>query len=169
MVPKLITPPALPVVTLAELKAHLRVDYATEDALIQTLGDAATGHLDGWRGVMGRGIKAQTWQAEYRGECAPFLLPMPDATVTAVLADDVAVTTYTTRLTSAGLVVEDVAGDVVKITFTVELPAQQLPLAQAAVKLLVGHWFANREAVGKTSVLPMAVDAMIDPLRWGRF
>lgn len=168
MIPVLVTPPASPVVTLADLKAHLRVDYSAEDALIQSLGDAATAHLDGWRGVLGRGLRLQTWSVEFRGQSAPFLIPMPDATVTAVLADAVAVTTYTTCITPMGLYVDDVAGDVVVITFTVELPDEQMPLAQAAVKLLVGHWFANREAVGRTAVLPMAVDAMIEPLRWGR-
>lgn len=48
-------------VSLAEAKAHLRVDHDDEDILISALIDAATEHVDGPRGVLGRAMIDQTW------------------------------------------------------------------------------------------------------------
>lgn len=55
------TPPADAPVSLAELKAHIRVDSASEDALIQDALDGAVSLLDGYSGVLGRCLLAQTW------------------------------------------------------------------------------------------------------------
>jgi uncharacterized phiE125 gp8 family phage protein len=60
--PVLVTPPVAAPVSLAEAKAHLRVDFDDEDALISGLIDAATQHLDGWSGVLGRALMPQTWE-----------------------------------------------------------------------------------------------------------
>lgn len=45
-----VTPPPLPAVTLAEAKAHLRVDHTDEDALITALVGAATGYAERFMG-----------------------------------------------------------------------------------------------------------------------
>ena len=43
---------------------------------------------------------------------------------------------------------------------------EKLPSVQAAAKLLVGHWYQNREAVGeRLEAQPMAVRALLEPLR----
>lgn len=61
--------------------------------------------------------------------------------------------------------------DAVRIAYTVSpLAAADLMLAKQAVKLIVGHWHANREAVspdGRAGMaeLPMAVSWIIDALR----
>lgn len=61
----LIEASAVDVVTLAEVKSHLRVDFADDDDLINGLIAAAVGQLDpsmgGW---LGRALRPQTW--EYR-------------------------------------------------------------------------------------------------------
>jgi hypothetical protein len=165
----LLTGPTIELVTLAEAKEHLRVSGSEEDNLITSLILGATAYMDGWRGVLGRAIMPQTWKAEFRNEIEPFLIQMPDAVVTAVTADAVAVTTYTTTPTPLGLYVNDVAGDLVSVTFTCGMTAQMLPAAKTAMLLLIGHWFANREAVGASMAeLPMAVSAIMETLRWGR-
>lgn len=82
--PVLVTPPAERPLTLAEVKAHLRVDHDEEDALIGGLLDAAVSHLDGWRGILGRCLVTQTWRQDFAG-WADLWLPFPDvqgATVT---------------------------------------------------------------------------------------
>lgn len=54
-----VTPPD-PVVSLEEAKVHLRVDGSDEDALILGYIAAATGHIDGPDGWLGRAIGIQT-------------------------------------------------------------------------------------------------------------
>ena len=56
---KLITAPSTLPVTLAEAKAHLRIDHADEDALITALIETATA---GAEHETGRALMAQTWE-----------------------------------------------------------------------------------------------------------
>ena len=58
---QLVTPPA-ELIPLPEAKAWLRVDGMEEDALIGGLLAAATAHLDGWTGVLGRALGEQVWE-----------------------------------------------------------------------------------------------------------
>lgn len=71
--------PAETPITLAEAKAHCRVDGPDDDALISSLIDAVTQHLDGRRGYLGRCLVMQSW--EYRLACFPdcgiIELPLP--------------------------------------------------------------------------------------------
>ena len=55
---QLVTPPALEPVTLADAKAHLKVDTADDDALIGTLITAARARAE-WH--TGRALIAQSW------------------------------------------------------------------------------------------------------------
>jgi len=54
--------PAGDVVTLDQAKAHLRVDYADDDALIQTYLDACTEQLDGDEGDLRQCLLSQAWE-----------------------------------------------------------------------------------------------------------
>lgn len=54
-------PPAAPMLTLDETKAHLRVDHDEEDELIEGMIAAAQAYLEGPFGVLGRTIMKQTW------------------------------------------------------------------------------------------------------------
>ena len=69
-----ITPPA-PVVSLAEAKLHLRVDAGDEDTLIEGMVAAATAHIDGPDGWLGRAIGAQT--LELRTDVFRDAMPLP--------------------------------------------------------------------------------------------
>lgn len=79
-----VTPPA-PVVTLAQAKAHLRVDDGDSDALITGMIAAATRGLDGPDGWLGRALGSQTLTAFpdpadfplWSGGKAAFDLPYP--------------------------------------------------------------------------------------------
>lgn len=83
--PVLVIPPAILPVTLAEAKAHLRVDHSDEDALIEGLIAAATDHLDGWDGVLGRALVEQTWRQDFDAFGPFLLLPLaPVISITSV-------------------------------------------------------------------------------------
>lgn len=58
----LITPPAVEPISLADAKAHLRVNHTDEDALISALIKAARQHLEGPRGYLARALVTQTWE-----------------------------------------------------------------------------------------------------------
>ena len=134
-----VTPPTVPVVTLQDMKEHLRVLHDDEDMLIQSLTDAAVSWMDGWDGVLGRCIMPQTWRISPADLVAGFRLP------------------------DASDVVADPDGS---LTVTCAMPLEKLPSVQQAVKLLVGHWYRNREAVGeKLEAQPLAVRALLEPLR----
>jgi uncharacterized phiE125 gp8 family phage protein len=64
----LITPPTDKVLALADVKSHLRIDFADDDVLIQAFIDAAVNQLDpaggGW---LGRALRTQQWELRLRG------------------------------------------------------------------------------------------------------
>lgn len=160
MIPTLVTGPTAHVVDLPDLEAHLRVDVSDEALLIETLERAAVGHLDGWRGVLGRAIMPQTWRVTV-GCAGCHTLPMPDVIAATMGGEALALS-----FSGAGCsVMTDAAGDIV---FTCAMPPEQLASVQVAVKLLVGHWYQNREAASERALVgaPMAVDMLVNALRW---
>ena len=80
-----ITPPS-PVVTMEQAKAHLRVDGTDDDALIMAYVAAATGHIDGPDGWLGRAIGEQVLEAfvDHLGDVAVCLPYPPIVSVEAV-------------------------------------------------------------------------------------
>jgi len=170
--PVLVTAPSARVVALADLKLHLRVDHDDEDTLIEALEAAAVAHFDGWRGIMGRAIMPQTWAQDFDG-WGTYKLFLPDASNVSAVGTldgvDTEAETITVKPTLGGTFVEVSGGDVdtVRITYDCALPVEQLPAVQAAVKLLVGHWYENREAATEKalSAAPMAVQSIIGALR----
>lgn len=62
------TAPSVEPLTLAEVKAYLRVDYTDEDTLIAMLIASATEALDGWSsGKLGRALITQEWRMHLDG------------------------------------------------------------------------------------------------------
>jgi|GEM_PF-90199 len=62
----LVTGPADPAVSLADAKAHLRVDHDADDALIEALVESAAGMIDGPDGI-GFCLQEQTWRLDLDG------------------------------------------------------------------------------------------------------
>jgi uncharacterized phiE125 gp8 family phage protein len=183
----LITPPTSEPVSLAEARAHLRETGTEEDGLIAGYLLAAREFAETHTG---RALMAQTWdQTEDALGDGIRLRKTPVALVTSVQyldADGVEQMLASDQYR----VVRRAAGETVIVpAFGVVWPATQavegavtvryvagygtgpgvLPEAiRQAILLLVGHWFANREAVNAgaaPSELPMGVEALLFPHR----
>ncbi len=59
---KLISSPIEQPLTLTEVKQHLRVNFDDDDGLIELYIAAATAHVDGKDGFLGRALIDQTWE-----------------------------------------------------------------------------------------------------------
>ena len=62
----LIAPPAVPAVSLADAKGHLRVEHDADDTLIEALVESAAGMIDGPEGI-GFCLQEQTWRIDLDG------------------------------------------------------------------------------------------------------
>lgn len=198
--------PAITPVSLSEAKAHLRVDGDDEDSLISALIEAATGHLDGYTGILGMALCEQTWRQSFDGIGRCLRLPIDpvisissittrnsDGQMSTVSSDDYALkvdelgayvrfkdgySPPSDLYQSAAVAVTYVAGyedtEAVEAEPEEEPPVLAVPATstvpaaiKAAILLLVGHWYANREAstIDGAVTLPIAVDALLAPYR----
>ncbi|MEH6727888.1 MAG: head-tail connector protein [Hyphomicrobiales bacterium] len=189
--PTLVSAPASPIVSLADLKDHCRaVDFDDDDALLQGFELAAVALLDGWGGLLGRCLVSQTWRAGFAGWDALRCMPMPfgdtlSVAVTYFDADNVEQTVSGTLYS----VVETEQGTVVRFTDSFTSPtlysdrADPVRVAQTcgfatsdavpkplvmAIKMMVAHWYENREAVvvgASAEEFPFGVAMLIAPYR----
>ncbi len=187
LAPILITAPAETPVSLDEAKAHLRVDFDDDDTLIKALIQAATQHLDGWTGVLGRALVTQTWRQEFQTlSLCGLRLPLgPVASLESVTYIDAAGTTqalaadqYSLLTDCLGPIVIPLAGaswpatarrpNAVAITYIAGTAVADVPAPiKWAILLIIGNLYANREAIADKALaaLPMAVDALLAPYR----
>lgn len=176
-----VTPPEA-LVSLEDAKAHLRVDHDDEDTLIEAYIAAASAHIDGPGGWLGRSIGTQTLELRRDAFCDLITLPNgPVASITSVkyLDDDGAEQT----LASGGYQLE---GDVLGLAYNQTWPSlrgdrggvriryvagsETIPSAIfAAVLLMVGDLYANREterAEGSSAIqMSTTVEALLGPFR----
>ena len=80
----------MPPVTLDECKQHAVVDFADDDVLVQSYIEAATAHLDGFGGILGRALMEQTWEVELARLERSFVLPVPAVSALSILYLDAA-------------------------------------------------------------------------------
>jgi hypothetical protein len=164
--PVLVTPPTDTPVSLDEAKLHLRVDGDDEDTYITALIAAATGHLDGFTGILGRCLMAQTWSQEYEAACGDLVLPLgPVSTVTSITGGFTGYRLlkdgrgYFLRLNdgaawpSGPVVAEFEAGG--------DVPA---PL-KAAILLHIGTLYENRETLAERVKPTLAYESLTAPYR----
>lgn len=168
MIPRRVAAPTEALISLADAKDHCRIAAGTDhfDGVIADCIDAAMAYLDGYRGILGRCIMAQDWEIDL-----PCLgrhrLPLPDVTeVSALDAEGEVVACELVQDARGSSVILSAAATV---RFTAEMPQELRPSVKRAALLLIGLWFREREAVvtGATpTALPMAVDALLSPVRW---
>lgn len=182
--PVLVTQPTLTMVSLEEAKRHCRVDFADDDDLIFALIQTATSYFDGYSGVLGRALLPQTWRQDFDGFYDVMRLPVgPVQSVTSVIYQDVSGVDQTLNASQYVLLTDDYGAyiqlaadqswpnvgeraDAVRVTYSAG-SATVIPAIRMAALLLIGHWYANREAgvANSMSDLPMGVDALIAPHR----
>ncbi len=187
----LVTAPTAEPVDLDEVKTHLKVDVVDDDELIVSWIQAAREHVETFTH---RALMTQTW--DYTLDCVPsdgviWLPKAPTASITSLSYVDGTGTTQTwassnyrtdipagpwarkARITSAyGVpwpVTRKVTGALTVRFVAGYGTARQVPSAiKAAMRLLIGHWYEQREAViVGTSVtpVPMAVDSLLWPFK----
>lgn len=188
LAPSLVTAPSADLIDVTAAKEHLRVDHSDDDDLIAGLIAAATAHLDGWGGTLGRCLINQTWRETFR--CFPpcdrlRVRLAPVGSVTSITYRDAADVEQTLSTAAYAGPFTDALGayvrlrndavwpstydrdDAVSITYVAGYGAAPSDVPQGirhAVLLLVGHWYANREPVNIgniASALPFAVDALL--------
>jgi len=172
----LLTPPTAEAVTLAELKAHLRVDGDYDDASLGAYLKAAIATLDGAEGKLGRCLIEQEWQLFYdvfpRG---PIRIPLgPLRSVSKVEYIDPTSGAYV-EFASSNYVVDTasypgwispvstwpspkVTINAVRITFKAghgTAAADVPPPLRAAILLHAGNLYMNRESVVDPAMAPL--------------
>jgi len=188
LAPVRITPPSMLPVSLAEAKAHLRVDHDDDDVVIEAYIAAAVDHLDGWTGILGRCLVEQTWRQDYAAVCRVLQLPLgPVTEVVSVSFEDTAGATVTVDPADYDLIVDaggracvEFATGVlmsgpVRITYKAGYPnttddalASTVPPAiKVAIMLMVGNWYEHREAVSDKGFaeLPFGASVLLAPYR----
>ena len=183
----LITAPTVEPVSLAEAKAHLRIDIDDDDTLIGGLITAARSHLENTARPKLAMIN-QTW--EYIADSWPAgdtlqLRPYPLQSVLSITYtdDDSAESTFSSgsyqvdthtqpgrlRLKSSvswpGVSLREMNGLAIRFVAGYGAAGSAVPVQlRQAILLLVGHWYENREPVLTTGMmaapLPMTVDAL---------
>lgn len=174
-----ITPSVMPV-SLETLKAHLR-DPVGEDALIEAYAQAAWAWIDGPAGWLGRSLRTQTLELRGHAFACGERLPCGPATeivsvnyvdpqgVERTLAPEGYVLAEERLCLAHGAWWPALRGDAegVRIRYKAG-PDEPPPQAVQALLLLVGQWYATREAVNVGNIvneMPHAVEALLQPLR----
>lgn len=181
-----LVPPALEPVTLDEVKAHLRVDVADEDAYIASLIAAARALSES---LTGRALITQTLQMSLdRWPSCGRAVDLPRAPVQSIVSVEVVDASGSTVAVDAQDYEVDVLGiparmmpargslwpvpgprmGGIKITFVAgfgDIPGDIPSGLRQMLLLLCAHWFERREAVAGDGLagLPLGIGALMQP------
>lgn len=186
--PEIVTPPTVLPVSLDEAKRHLRVDHDLDDVQIGIAIEAATRHLDGYTGILGRAMLTQTWRDFASTWPASRAIPLslsPVASITSITSrdSDGLVTTLALgtdyRLVSGMsyrpfiLLARDAAlpspacePDAVKIDYIAgygEASAVPAPLRHA-ILMMVGDMYRFTESAAHGAMAGVPISATVDRL-----
>lgn len=183
MTPKIITPVTSPVIPLAEIRQHLRLDLLgdsthPDDSLIEGYLLAAREYAEHYTQ---RSIGAQTLElALDKFPDAGIELPLGAASITSIKYTDTSLVLQT--IESTDYVLDDCSfthwaipvsvwptpaevANAVKVRYVT--PATFSPAVKTALLLTVAHLYENREAVGtdRMAEVPLSVDALLNTAR----
>lgn len=178
-------------ISLAEAKLHLNEDFDDNDALIRALISAARQHVESYTR---RQLITQTWDYQMDAfPCGAFIVPLaPVSAISSMSYVDTAGVTQTWSSSNYRTdlpVGERAPRPRIEPAYGVSYPSTQAVMNAvtvrcvvgygasgasvpapilAAMKLLIGHWFANRELVVTGTIateLPSAVASLLWPYK----
>ncbi len=191
----LVTPPTAEPVDLVDARLHVRQTTADEDSLLSTLIAAARQYAETYTN---RAFINQTWDWKLDGfPCGDGTLRLPLGNVTSITSITYTDTAGASQTWSSSLYLTDLPSgpkaqlgritpayaqyypstreqvNAVAVRFVAGYGAASTSVPEsikAAIKLLVGHWYANRESVvvsiGAGAVeVPHTVEALLWPYR----
>ncbi len=185
MTSTLVTPPAGLPLSLADLKAHLRIETGDEDDYLTSLLSAATAHVEA---VTGKALLAQTWRIyldAVPADCVVGIAQGPLISLDAVTVydrdgqpvvvdpQDYDVDRYSepARLSFREAPTPGQTFNGIEIDITIgygesgtDIPGQLL----RAVMVICAHWHALRGAAEEAAIfgsLPKGLDALLAPFR----
>lgn len=175
--------------TLADAKLHLRVDHNDDDTLIQTLIKVAGSTLDNETGLCGYALNSQRWKYIFDGVTGlinegVYLPITPSVSLYEIKYYNASNTLVTANLNDWELIannswalVRRINGqylpdmydrwDALSIEWTAGHGASEA--VKHAARLMIGHWYENREAVtaNQNYEMPMAASTLINLERRG--
>ena len=156
------TPAASSLVSVAEAKAHLRVDHNVDDALIGSLIEVAVGAVEGPNGY-GLALQAQTWSFQtYKQEERIPLHPVINITSVTDADDE----EMAWNLWRDIVEIEEVGVKPYTVTFTAGY-ATVPTILKHAVLMMVAHLYHDRE--GAQDSEPKGFERIMNKFRVGRF
>lgn len=178
---------AEPILTPEEVKAHLRIGHDEDNAYITGLIEAASQWIGAPTGWLGRSLGLQTLELYldgfYQRGCAEIMLPgRPVKEVLAVSYYDADGAWHDIDPAGYGLLVDfglypkpgfswptcACTPSSVRIRYSAGYAPEDVPAPiKQAMLLLIGHWYAQREAAVEKplTATPFAVEALLSPFR----
>lgn len=139
--PVLITPPAAPPVTVAEVKAALNIRHNDDDTRIAAEINSAVAHYEGWNGILGGVVLAeQEWRQDFDRIEQKLYLPLrPLNEITGITWRDEDGIESTIAATNYALFTDAGGRPYVRFDDAYQLPTYLYEVAGASVKYTAGY------------------------------
>lgn len=165
---KRVSAPSSAPITLEDVKSHLAIAHSDEDSYLTSLINVATAHIDGPNGA-GIALMPQLWRATYDRVPSSFVMRFgPVRTIVGIKVGDEVIDPSTYRFDPDTQILNMVSP--INATVKVEFDAGHDSVPEDllhAIRMIVGHLYANREAVSTVAMhdVPMAVEAILNRYR----